>query len=63
MDANSFTQLISNVGFPIAAYAALFFWMMKISKSQEEQIDRLTEVVMQNTNAIDKLSEKVGGSK
>ena len=55
MDFSAVSQLISSVGFPIAACAALFWQMNKESTQHKEEMDALKESLNQNTLAITKL--------
>lgn len=55
MDFSTVSQLISSVGFPIAACVALFWQMNKESTQHKEEMDALKESLNQNTLAITKL--------
>lgn len=55
MDFSAVSQLISSVGFPIAACVALFWQMNKESTQHKEEMDALKESLNQNTLAITKL--------
>lgn len=55
MDFSVVSQLISSVGFPIAACVALFWQMNKESTQHKEEMDALKESLNQNTLAITKL--------
>lgn len=55
MDFSAVSQLISSVGFPIAACVALFWQMNKESTQHKEEMDALKESLNQNTLAISKL--------
>ena len=55
MDFSAVSQLISSVGFPIAACVALFWQMNKESTQHKEEMDALQESLNQNTLAITKL--------
>lgn len=55
MDFSAVSQLISSVGFPIAACVALFWQMNKESTQHKEEMDMLKESLNQNTLAITKL--------
>lgn len=55
MDFSTVSQLISSVGFPIAACVALFWQMNRESTQHKEEMDTLTESLNQNTLAITKL--------
>lgn len=52
---SSISQLISSVGFPIAACVALFWQMNRESTQHKEEMDALKESLNQNTLAITKL--------
>ena len=55
MDFSAVSQLISSVGFPIAACVALFWQMNRESTQHKEDMDALKESLNQNTLAITKL--------
>lgn len=55
MDISAISQLISSVGFPIAACVALFWQMNRESTQHKEEMDALKESLNQNTLAITKL--------
>ena len=55
MDFSAVSQLITSVGFPIAACVALFWQMNKESTQHKEEMDSLKESLNQNTLAITKL--------
>jgi hypothetical protein len=55
MDFSAVSQLITSVGFPIAACVALFWQMNKESTQHKEEMDALKESLNQNTLAITKL--------
>lgn len=55
MDFSAVSQLISSVGFPIAACVALFWQMNRESTQHKEEMDALKESLTKNTLAITKL--------
>lgn len=55
MDFSTVSQLISSVGFPIAACVALFWQMNRESTQHKEEMGTLKESLNQNTLAITKL--------
>lgn len=55
MDFSAVSQLISSVGFPIAACVALFWQMNRESTQHKGEMDALKESLNQNTLAITKL--------
>lgn len=68
MDVNAFTTLISSVGFPIACVIAMgfyFVWERKQrieeNRSRDNVIKDLTTTVNNNTIALEKLIERLGG--
>ena len=60
MDYSTVQSLIGSLGFPIVAYGALFYWMVKLEQRHEEETTHLREVIESNTRAIERLCEKVG---
>ena len=61
MDVTVITQLIGSVGFPIAACIALFYRMNKQDEQHKEEMTKITESLNNNTIALTRLSEKLGG--
>ena len=55
MDIDSVTQLISNVGFPVAVCIALFFYMKKQNERHQKETDKLNETVQINTKVLTEL--------
>lgn len=55
MDIDSVTQLLSNVGFPVAVCIALFFYMEKQNERHQEETDKLNETVQSNTKVLTEL--------
>ena len=55
MDFSAVSQLISSVGFSIAARVALFWQMNKESTQHKEEMNALQESLNKNTLAITKL--------
>ncbi len=55
MDFSAVSQLISSVGFPIAACVALFWQMNRESTQHKEEMNELKESLNKNTLAITKL--------
>lgn len=60
MDANSLQSLITTVGFPIVCCGALFWYMIRESKSHKEETDKLSEALNNNTLVMTKLIERLG---
>ena len=61
MDVASITQVIGSLGFPIACTIGLFWYLVKISEQHKEETKGMTEAINNNTIAITKLSNKLGG--
>ena len=54
-------NLISNLGFPIACLVALFWLLNKQREEHKEESAKFTEAINNNTLAITKLVDKLGG--
>lgn len=52
MDITTLTQLIGTLGFPIVMCGALFWKMNKQDQDHREEVQRLADVIEQNTTAI-----------
>lgn len=52
MDISTLTQLIGTLGFPIVMCGALFWKMNKQDQDHREEVQRLADVIEQNTTAI-----------
>lgn len=52
MEMMDLTQIISTVGFPIAAYIAMFWYMIRQSESHKEEMDTVKEALNANTAAL-----------
>lgn len=52
MEMMDITQIVSTVGFPIAAYVAMFWYMIKQSESHKEEMDTVKEALNANTAAL-----------
>ena len=55
MDIDSVTQLVSNVGFPVAVCIALLFYMEKQNERHQQETDKLNETVQSNTKVLTEL--------
>lgn len=60
MDAATITEFIQSVGFPIAAYIALFWYMIKQRENHKIEINQLTEALSNNTLALQHLADSMG---
>lgn len=61
MDVNTLIQLVGSLGFPIVCCGALFWKMVKTDERHKEEMDKVTEALNNNTIALTKLSDKLGG--
>lgn len=59
MDANTIIQLVGSLGFPIVMCGALFWRMVKSDEQRKAEMDKLSEVLNNNTIALTKLSDKL----
>lgn len=59
MDVNTLTQLVGSLGFPIVACGALFWRMVKSDEQHKEEMNKMSEVLNNNTTALVKLTEKL----
>lgn len=55
----TFVQLISNVGFPIACCVAMFMLMKKQGEQHKEEMEHLKDALDNNTAALAELSKKI----
>ena len=61
MDPNVVTTIINNVGFPIATFFVCAGYINKQSDNHKEEIGKITEALNNNTVALTKLVERLGG--
>lgn len=59
MDANTIIQLVGSLGFPVVMCGALFWRMVKSDEQHKSEMDKLSEVLNNNTIALTKLSDKL----
>lgn len=60
MDVNAIIQIISGVGFPIAACLICFWYVNKLTETHKEEVNKLTEALNNNTLVMQKLCNKMG---
>ena len=61
MDIETITNLLSNFAFPVVCVVALFaMWYREIEK-HEDEMRKMTEALNNNTLAMQKLVDKLGG--
>ena len=56
---NEIVQMISTLGFPIAMALLLFWKMDKQDASHQEEVDKMTQALNQNTLVIQQLVDKL----
>lgn len=55
MEINDISQIISNVGFPIAMCVMLIWYMSKETAKHKEETDKLSETIASNTKVLTEL--------
>lgn len=55
MDVNAVTQLITNVGFPIACCIYMAYLVHEMTESHQTEMDKMKDALNANTSAIEKL--------
>lgn len=60
MDPTTFSQIISNIGFPIACVIAMFFLWDKERQAHKEESDKWVEAIHNNTIVMEKILERLG---
>lgn len=60
MDVNTITQLISNLGVPVACLFCTFYLWNKETESHKSEMDKMTEALNNNTLALTKLVDELG---
>ena len=59
MDPQVITNIITTVGFPIVAAAALFWYVNKLTESHKEENKAMRESIHQNTLVLTELKELI----
>lgn len=59
MDANTIIQIVGSLGFPVVMCGALFWRQVKSDEQHKEEMDKVSEALNNNTQAIIKLSDKL----
>lgn len=62
MDTNVIVQLISSLGFPIACCIAMFWQNNKLNENHKAETTKLNEAINNNTIALNRLIDKLGGT-
>ena len=60
MEFNDIITAICTVGFPIVAYGALFWYVLKKDNEHRSEVEKMTEAINNNTIALTKLIERLG---
>lgn len=59
MEFNDIITAICTVGFPIVAYGALYWYIIKKDTEHKEETEKMTEAINNNTIALTKLIEEL----
>ena len=59
MDIGAIQGLIANLGFPIACVIAMFWMMNKESENHNEEMQKVTEALNNNTLALTELRDMI----
>lgn len=60
MDVNVIIQLVGSLGFPIVCCGALFWRMVKSDEQHKEEMYKISASLNNNTEALLKLTERLG---
>ena len=53
------SNIITTVGFPIAMCMMLYYQLLKSNEQHTQEMDKITEALNNNTNALNLLIEKI----
>ena len=59
MDINVITQIISNLGFPIACVVAMFYMLNKERDAHKAETAELSKAIENNTNVMTQVLDKL----
>jgi hypothetical protein len=59
MDINVITQIISNLGFPIACVVAMFWMLNKERDAHKAETAELSKAIENNTNVMTQVLDKL----
>ena len=60
MDIDIMSQVVSNLGFPIACVIVMFFMWNKEREDHKTEADKWIEAINNNTLVMEKLLERLG---
>lgn len=60
MGVNEIIQLVGSLGFPIVCCGVLFWRMIKSDEQHKEEMDKISTSLNNNTEALLKLTERLG---
>jgi hypothetical protein len=63
MDANAIMTMVQTLGFPIVCCGVLFWRMMKESDNHKAEMEKVTDALNNNTQALIRLEESLKGEK
>lgn len=63
MDLNVIMTMVQTLGFPIVCCGALFWRMMKESDNHKAEMEKVTDALNNNTQALIRLEESLKGEK
>ena len=61
MDIEAIINLLSNYAFPVVCVVVLFAMWYRETEKHESEMDKMTEALNNNTLAMQKLVDKLGG--
>lgn len=61
MDTNTIISMVSGLGFPIVACFGCAWYINKQSDSHKSEIEKITQALNNNTLALTRLIDKLGG--
>lgn len=61
MDFQEVVQLVGSLGFPIVMCLMMYYRMDKQDEVHKQEMDKITESLNNNTIALTKLTERLGG--
>ena len=61
MDANTITQFVSTLGFPIAVCLICFWYINKREEQHKEEVSELSKAINNNTLVMQKLVDRLDG--